>query len=321
MKKPIIPIFFSVDDNYIPLLSVALTSMIENSSKRFFYQIHILHSGTISSVNQNRLTSAYDGNNIAIEFVDISKNVEKINEKLHTRDYYSKSTYYRLFIPNLYPMYDKILYLDSDIVICGDISELYNVDLKDNLVGAITDGAILKVKPFQEYVENRVGVKHYEHYFNAGILLMNNKKLREINFEELFIDLLTMVKFNVAQDQDYLNAICRGKVTYIENAWNQMPINYIDYEKGKPNLIHYNLSFKPWHKDNIPYGEHFWKYAQKSPYYKEIKKIKSEYTMELQEISDAETIELMKKATEQALAFEENVIINNAIAKVRAQMK
>lgn len=321
MKKPIIPIFFSVDDRYIPLLSVALTSMIENSSRKYFYQIHILHSGNISKENQERLITSHKEENLAIEFVDISEYVEKINEKLHTRDYYSKSTYYRLFIPNLYPMYDKVLYLDSDIVICGDISKLYNVDLGTNLVGAITDGAILQVKQFQDYVENRVGVERYEHYFNAGILLMNNKRLREIGFEDLFIDLLTMVKFNVAQDQDYLNAICRGKVTYIENAWNQMPVNYVDYGKKKPNLVHYNLSFKPWHKDGIPYGELFWQYAEKSPYHKDIIKMKNEYTEALQKVSDTETVELMKTASQQAFDFKENLIINSAIAKVHARMK
>lgn len=321
MKKPMIPIIFSVDDKYVPLLSVALTSMVENSSKQYFYQIHILHSGTISKENQIRITEAHKGEDVEIEFADISDHVAKISEKLHTRDYYSKSTYYRLFIPNLYPMYDKVLYLDSDIVVCGDISELYNIDLGNNLVGGIPDGAILQVKQFQDYVENCVGVQHYRKYFNAGILVMNTKRLREVDLEGLFFELLSKVKFNVAQDQDYLNAICRDKVTFIENAWNQAPINYVDYGKNKPHLIHYTLSFKPWQIDGVPYGDYFWEYAKKSPYYQDIMKIKEDHNKALQEQSDFETKDLMKKATEQAFAIENNIIISNAIAKVRARIK
>lgn len=316
-----VPIFFSCDDKYVPFLSVALTSMIENASKEFFYHIYVLHSKSISEKNQAKIIASHKEKNLKIEFVDITEYVVKISEKLHTRDYYSKSTYYRLFIPNLYPQYDKVLYLDSDIVICGDVSELYNVDLGDNLVGAITDGAILQVKVFQDYVEERVGVEKYEHYFNAGILLMNTKRLREIDFEDLFIDLLTMVTFNIAQDQDYLNAICRGRVTYIDETWDQMPIHFKDYGTAKPKLVHFNLSFKPWHIDGVPYGDIFWDYAKKCSFYDEIKEIKANYSTDLQKFSEEETVNLMKTANAQALEKEQNAIIEKAVKSIHARIK
>jgi len=316
-----IPIFFSCDDAYIPFLSVSLTSMMESASESFLYYVRILHSRTISKHNQDKISSSHRHKNLIIEFVDITTYVVKISDKLHTRDYYSKSTYYRLFIPNLYPQYDKVLYLDSDIVICGDISALFNTDLGDNLVGAIPDGAILKVKVFQDYAEQRVGVEKYHHYFNAGILLMNTKRLREIDFETLFIDMLGKVTFDVAQDQDYLNAICKGKVTYIDETWNQMPINSKDGGSGRPNLIHFNLSFKPWHADDVPYGQHFWHYAKKSPYHQEIIDIKANYSSKAQEASHNETIHLMSKANSQALATEENERIQAALKAIQSQIK
>lgn len=320
-NQKIVPIFFSCDDNYIPFLSVALTSIIKNASKEYFYHFYILHSDTISKLNQERISASHIKENVKIEFVDITDYVVKISEKLHTRDYYSKSTYYRLFIPNLYPQYDKVLYLDSDIVVCGDISKLFNIELGNNLVGAITDGAVSQVKPFQDYVEKRVGVAHHSKYFNAGILLMNNRRLREIDFEELFINLLSRVTFTVAQDQDYLNAICRDKVTYIDNSWNQMPINYQDYGKGTPNLVHYNLSFKPWHIDGVAYADLFWKYAKKCTYYKDILTIKENYSPELQMMSEKETEELIKKAIRESLELEKNFIIDSEIKSVHARMK
>ena len=141
-----IPIFFSCDDNYIPFLAVTLESLEKNASKNYNYVIKVLHSNTINAENQQRILCEYNVDNFNIEFVDISNYVEKISERLHTRDYYSKSTYYRLFIPNLYPQYSKALYLDSDIVVLGDISKLYNTELGENYVGAITDEVVQSVK-------------------------------------------------------------------------------------------------------------------------------------------------------------------------------
>ena len=60
-----------------------------------------------------------------IEFVDLNYYIQKVKDKLYTRDYYSKTTYFRLFLPNLYPQYDKVLYLDSDIGILDDFATLY----------------------------------------------------------------------------------------------------------------------------------------------------------------------------------------------------
>ena len=122
-----IPIFFAVDDGYIPFLAVTLESLIENSSKEYKYEIKVLYT-SVSEENKNKILK-YESKNFNIEFVDLNYYIEEIQEKLHTRDYYTKTTYYRLFIPNLYPQYDKALYLDSDITILGDISELYNEDL------------------------------------------------------------------------------------------------------------------------------------------------------------------------------------------------
>ncbi len=258
-----IPIFFSCDDNYIPFLAVTLESLEKNANKNYHYAIKVLHSNTISTVNQQRISLEYSVGNFNIEFVDISSYVEKISARLHTRDYYSKSTYYRLFIPNLYPQYSKALYLDSDIVVLGDISKLYNTELNDNYVGAITDEFVSSVKELHGYVLNRVGVPKVSNYFNAGILVMNLSKLREINFEEMFIKLISCVTFTVAQDQDYLNVICNGHVTNIPLSWDKMPVN--DNMNVKDiNIVHYNLNLKPWQEDNVPYEEVFWEYAKKS---------------------------------------------------------
>ena len=220
-NKKVIPIFFAVDDYYIPFLAVGLQSLVEHSCEEYEYLIKILNTN-ISEKSKKKIKK-YERENINIEFVDLNYYIEKVKDKLYTRDYYTKTTYFRLFLPELYPQYDKVLYLDSDIIILEDIANLYNIDIGNNLVGAIPDDIIQNGKELQEYAEKVVGVSTYKKYFNAGILLMNLDELRKFNFQEKFLYLLGTTKFSVAQDQDYLNRICKGRVKYIDNAWDVMP--------------------------------------------------------------------------------------------------
>lgn len=277
-KQNKIPIFFATDDGYIPFLAVALESLIDNASTENYYLIKVLYTN-ITEENQNKIKK-YERENINIEFVDLNYYINKVKDKLYTRDYYSKTTYFRLFIPELYPQYDKVLYLDSDIVILSDIAELYNIDLEDNLVAAAPDDVIQTIEVFQEYAEKVVGVADYRNYFNAGILVMNLDELRKFNFQEKFLYLLETVKFSVAQDQDYLNRLCKGRTKLISNTWDKMPIGGDSIPREELNLIHYNLTFKPWHFEDILYKEYFWLYAEKTEYIDEILQIKNNYSEE-----------------------------------------
>ena len=272
-----IPIFFTVDDKYVPFLAVALQSLIENSSEKNYYLIKILYT-SITEENQEKIKK-YEKENVNIEFVDLNYYINKIKNKLYTRDYYSVTTYFRLFIPNLYPQYNKALYLDGDIVLLADVAELYNRDMGDNLVAAAPDDVIQKIEVFQEYVEKVVGVADYRNYFNAGVLLMNLDELRKFDFQEKFLYSLEKIKFAVAQDQDYLNRLCKGRVKIISNVWDKMPISN-DTDTNDLKLIHYNLAFKPWHFEDILYKEYFWKYAKKTEFFDEIIKIRDNYTEE-----------------------------------------
>ena len=274
----VITIFFAIDDGYVPFLAVALESLIENSSKQYYYSIKVLYTN-ISEENKKKINK-YKRENVNIEFVDLNYYIEKVKDKLYTRDYYTNTTYFRLFIANLYPQYNKAIYLDSDIVVLGDIAELYNQDIGDNLIAAAPDDVIQTIKVFQEYAEKVVGVADYRNYFNAGILLMNLDEFRKYNFQNKFLYLLETIKFTVAQDQDYLNRLCKGKVKIIDKAWDTMPVGTGTLEEKDLKIVHYNLADKPWHYDNIKYKEYFWKYAKKTEYYNEICKIKENYSEE-----------------------------------------
>ena len=277
-NRDVLPIFFAVDDGYIPFLAVSLQSLIDNSSEEHYYLIKILYTNK-SEENKEKIKK-YEKENLSIEFVDLNYYIEKIKDKLYTRDYYSKTTYFRLFIPNLYPQYNKALYLDSDIVLLEDVYDLYNIDMGDNLVAAAPDDVIQTIDVFKEYVEKVVGVASYENYFNAGVLLMNLDELRKFNFQEKFIYLLDKIKFSVAQDQDYLNRLCKGRVKIIDPNWNRMPIATEKANDGDIKLIHYNLAYKPWHFEDILYKDYFWEYAKKTEFLDIIQDIKKNYTDE-----------------------------------------
>ncbi|MBR2744009.1 MAG: glycosyltransferase family 8 protein [Clostridia bacterium] len=273
-----VPIFFAVDDNYIPFLGVALKSLIENSSKEYKYLVKVLYT-TVTKTNMEKIKK-YESDGVSIEFVDVNPKIKEISHQLYTRDYFSNTTYYRLLIPDLYPEYDRAIYLDSDIIVLKDITKLFKMNIGDNLLAAAPDDVIQTIEVFRNYSEKVVGVADYRNYFNAGILLLNLKELRNFSFKDKFLYLLGTIKFSVAQDQDYMNRLCKGRVTLLQKTWNKMPVSGDNIDKSRINIIHYNLAFKPWHFDDVLYQEYFWKYAKKTEFYKEILNIKANFSEE-----------------------------------------
>lgn len=288
MKKEI-PIFFTIDNKYAPFVDVAIKSIIENASKEYKYKIIILHQ-ELSKENIEKISSnAQDG--FDIEFIYMKDGLETITDRAENKlrcDYFTLTIYFRLFIPEMFPEYDKGIYIDSDIVVPGDISKLYNIELENNIIGACNDKSVLDVPELVDYMENAVGVNRNE-YINSGVLLMNLKAMREKQFSKRFLELLNTYHFDcIAPDQDYLNAMCNGKILYLNEEWDAMP-NDAREPLESPMLIHYNLFQKPWCYDNIQYADYFWKYAKKSKYYNEIVEFKNNYSDE-QKQSDKECL-------------------------------
>ena len=259
VRKKVVRLFFTVDDNYIPFLSTTIASIVAHASDDYKYCLTIIHDG-LSMESKKAVRKFQDNKKIFVSFFNVTVKVHSLSVKLDVRDYYTITTYYRLFLPDLFPTFSKGLYLDSDIVLCDDVAKLYFTDLGDNLVGAVPDASVQLFSEFSNYVEKVLNVDHTK-YFNAGILLMNLKKLREFGLERRFISLIKKVTFKVAQDQDVLNYLCKDRVTYLDPRWNVMPLGE---EVKDPYLIHYNLMFKPWNLKNIMYEDRFFKYAEQA---------------------------------------------------------
>lgn len=271
--KKEIPIFFSTDNNYVPFLDVTIRSLIANASKDYKYHIVVLNTGL--DTEKTDKIKAMENENFRIEFADISYAIKDIRDKLPNEQHFGLATWYRLFIQSLFPEYDKILYLDCDIVVLGDISELYNTDLEDNYIAGVIENWILHSPVFSYYTREAVGIESKE-YINAGIMVIDLKKFRENEIEQKFVKLINTYNFDVIDpDQSYINYLCHGKIKYLPFDWNRTPLENVACEN--PKIVHYALGAKPWHNPDMFLGFYFWEYAKDSPFYDEIIKIRDSY--------------------------------------------
>lgn len=302
-KSKVIPIFYTISDDYAPYVACSIASLIAHADRKKYYRIVILHDG-LKFHNYVRLRNLVT-KNCEIQFHRVSHNIylkmiiAHCARKTGAGDFYSSAVYYyRSFIARLYPIYNKAIYVDSDTVFLSDVAELFETNLGDNIVGAVVDKKVAEVKPFRDYVKNALGVPHTE-YVNSGVLLLDLKKLRKIHYLTQMINLINKYDANlVAPDQDYLNVICKGKIFHLDEGWNAAPVKGLQPKSSK--LLHYNLFKKPWQSDGVDGEEVFWEAARKSGYFNELQKQKAKCTVKDIRIKEAQVEALIAKAAELA---------------------
>lgn len=276
-KKAEIPIFFACDEGFVKYTMVSMKSIMENADRSRKYHIYILHMG-ITEATQAKVLAMAD-EEFAIDFVDVTDKMKSIADKLPIRDYYSNTTYFRLFIPDMFPQYRKALYIDSDTIVVGNIAELYDHKLGKLYAGVCPDRVVAQTDILGDYVEKVLGVKRTR-YFNAGVMLMNCSQFRENHLLDEFLEMLHVYLFVVAQDQDYLNLICKNQVLYMEPKWNAQVFGELACPEEEVGLFHFNMAAKPWHYEDCRLAEYFWKYAKMTVDYDAIKEGLANYTDE-----------------------------------------
>ena len=293
-KNKNIPIVFSSDNNYVYYLGVCIKSLICNTSTQYNYDIVILESN-ISDKNKNKILELKNKDNVSIRFCNVKSITE--NYKFFTKDYFTIETYYRLFIPSIFSQYEKVLYLDCDLVILHDVAQLYNINIKDNLLAATWNistivqaqtNQIIKGIPWKDYLEKELKLDNPINYFQAGVCLFNVALMIKENIQQKF--LIRALSYNhPLVDQDVLNNVCNNRVLFFEQQWNyhnnfsesSQNINllnlvpelqrksYITASK-KPYIIHYAGFIKPWHNPGMEFHDIWWQYARISPFYEGI---------------------------------------------------
>lgn len=298
MAKPIIPVFYACDDAFVKYTVVSLHSMMANASPDFQYHIHILHTEISPKVQRSMLHMETE--NVKIFFEDVSSYLETLSARLPIRDYYSKTTYFRLFIAEMFPEYGKAIYIDSDTVVEGDISRMYLTDIGDAYVGACHEQVMIQIDEYGTYVEKVLGISRHT-FFNAGVLLINCRQFREVRILDRFAKLLSTYNFVVTQDEDYLNVLCKDRVYWLDQRWNTEVFGEIPYPIEEAYVLHYIMTSKPWHYEDCRHGDIFWKYAAETYVYEEIRKVLAAYTDAERERDTVSGDNLLKLAVKETL--------------------
>jgi lipopolysaccharide biosynthesis glycosyltransferase len=265
-QKKNIPIVFSSDDNYCPYLGVAIKSLTKNSSDKNNYDILILNE-KISINNKEKIFSLIKNlDNFSIRFINVKEYIKK-PEIFHINTYFSIATYYRLFLEKICDNYQKVIFLDCDIIILDDIAKLLRVELKNNLFGAVIIPENLKDENQKKYINKILKIPDDSKYFNTGVLVIDIQNITKFKLFQKAITSLKKIKKPRFVDQDILNTVCFGKVKFINPKYN----HFAGFSKknNKEFIIHYVIN-KPWQDSKVSFSNLFWKYAKLTPFYKEI---------------------------------------------------
>jgi len=252
----IINIGIACDDNYAKYAGVVIASVLVNANNETDLSFYILDGG-VSEDNKNKILSLKSIKPCEINFVSIDEALFEEYKQIKTHSYISIATYYRLKLGTLLPKVDKIVYFDCDMVVNKDLTVLFSYDLEENVVAGVKDLNFRMLKRNPSYV-------------NAGMLVMDLKKIREQNIEEKFLEYtkehIDRIKMG---DQEIINEVLKGKIKLLPDKWNVQTSNFTNRSiyTLDPWVIHYVGKQKPWIFGNWNYhSEYYYKYLRFTPW-------------------------------------------------------
>ncbi len=236
-------IVFNCDNNYAKYTYITMHSIMISIRAIVNINFYVFSDETLSNENVILFKT------IEEEFPNAHVNVVSLSMDINFKSYDSritKTALYRLFAP-LYIAEERCLYLDQDILVRGDIEPILQYDLEDNLIAGVED-------PGSDFIIKEIHARGFylnenekeEIYVNAGVLLMNLKMMRALNWKQIIMDLLEY-QFTL-MDQDIINVACRGKIAAMPREYNYLALNGMP--ESKPIIVHYTGNQKPW---NCPY--------------------------------------------------------------------
>jgi lipopolysaccharide biosynthesis glycosyltransferase len=277
MANPIV-IAFGCDEGYSKHVAVVMQSILANATTEERHEFHIL-TMNLSLDAENRLLEIATRNNATVR-------VHRVNA-LSLLGFPTASlpleAYLRLLLPDLLPEYEKILYLDADLIVMDSLSKLWDFQIGDSAIGAAIDSiAIFRGDAILQHFKALQLPEHHI-YFNSGVMLLNLKVLREIQLLEVVKGWAQKYSNLMPHsDQDVLNALLPGKVSYFHLRWNlQAPLIApikLGWKCSKehvkavsdPAIIHYVTARKPWRKEfKLPYQSLYFKYLAQTPWKEE----------------------------------------------------
>ena len=272
-KKPVIHIALAIDEKYVSPLYVVLTSIFcHNTENRFV--VHVITTG-VDEAEKNQISAFVKNHGSELCFYNIDQALVKSLPLLPNYPAFTAAVYYRLFFPLLLPSeIEKVIYLDTDTLVIGDLSELYNLNVDQVPVAAAVE--------MEMEVRSDLGIHQKDEYFNSGVMLINLYQWRQQQVTERAIEFLTKypekIKF---VDQDALNVVLHQNWKPLNRKFNLMSVDVPrDLPKKKMHyfikditILHFN-HYKPWSglcKNRLRFI--YYTYISMSPRAAEFKKI------------------------------------------------
>jgi lipopolysaccharide biosynthesis glycosyltransferase len=217
-----VSIAFICDSHYVIPTSVAITSLICNKNPDTYYDIYIIAADL--SDKEIEKFSEFRGSNADIHIIKASL---KKFEYIYTSRYITSATYLKFDLPNLIPDQNKVLYLDGDVIIQKDLSELFEMNINDYYAGVVKDFIM---------IDNDLKIKNY---FNAGVMLFNLKLMRENDSASALFNIVKSADKLEFHDQDCFNI-------YFHNNVKLLPViyNFFLQREEKYSLEHINKCFE-----------------------------------------------------------------------------
>lgn len=266
---------FGVDAAYVPHMGVAIASIVDNApGGRFCFLI--LHDG-IAAAERARLEACAPGQRFDWREITDDRLLD-LKGCMHI----SRAMYYRLALPQLAPpTLSRVVYLDCDIVVTGDLRGLREVDLGGNAIAGVYDVGVEA-----EEFAGRFGLTPRRlSYFNSGVLLIDLDRVRAgTEFQDVIGVLQTRFDDLEYIDQDALNIVFWDHWTRLDPIWNVQrrmivldegkPVHAERHElplRRRPAIIHFTEINKPWSTDSYhPYVWKYFHYLRKTPYWDEV---------------------------------------------------
>lgn len=250
-------IAFTIDENYLEPFIVAVQSFIghHDISK---YEIALVHSD-ISEKNIQKIKRYMQSHNISFRDILIKDEFKNIKVDFH----FNSVIFYRLLLPRIFKNYEKVMYIDSDILFMNNIDELFKIELGNNILAAIPKHDYFLIP---EYLKDKT-----KNYFASGLLLINTQKFIDSKIYEKCLVFLKNEKYEMP-DQDALNATVDKWIELdleygVETAFLEKNDNKLDDKIKNPKIIQFSGSSKPWHfRNNHPYKNLYWKYLRMTPF-------------------------------------------------------
>ncbi len=241
------------DDNYARHTAAMLVSAFENLPRDLPATVHLLHDANLSLKNIAKIRESLPPNATLVA-VDVP---EHMMAGLPSHMFHL-SCWHRVFLPDLLPNLDRLLYLDSDMIVVSNLSPLWQT----NLAGYAFAAVVNPLYPFQlrtHHPLHRLGLQNLDDYLNSGCLLMDLAQMRSLGFATRIKEYAAANPDNSWPEQDAISAIFQSKWLKLHPRWNwqstfldlnsdSVPVAASIYREASanPGIIHFVGPNKPW---------------------------------------------------------------------------